>query len=265
MARAGELFRRRDVARERIGSAARAIVSGAKLPIRDALPEALRAKFVSPTGTFLVHLVPKSDTWEFEPLKSFVRAIRRVDSEATGVPITQSESIADMMRAFVSISLWSVVAVGVLTWLDFRAFRPVVLCMIPLFVGIILTLGLLSALGIPLSLANFFGIPILIGLGIDSNIHLLHRAEESIHAKKPSIEFGATKSAVVFTSLTTAIGFGGQIFASHRGMQALGWIMVVGSLVCLATSVWLLPALLRLQRSSRTNKQFDRTGRVDAE
>jgi predicted RND superfamily exporter protein len=94
----------------------------------------------------------------------------------------------------------------------------------------------------PLSLANFFGVPILIGPGIDSNVHLLHRVRER---SASALDFGATRSAVILTSIITAIGFGGQIFASHRGMQGLGWIIVIGSLACLATSVWLLPALLR--------------------
>lgn len=232
-------------------SAAEEILAGDRASLREALPGAVRARMVSPNGKLLVSLIPKADTWELEPLKRFVAAIRRVDPHATGVPITQSESIADMTRAFLLISLWSVVAVAVVTWLDFRRLVAVAICVGVLIGGIALTIGLLALLDIPLSLANFFGIPILIGLGIDSNIHLLHRGEENRHTGDPTVDFGGTRSAVIFTALTTAIGFGGQIFASHRGMQGLGWIMTVGSLVCLATSVWLLPAVMRLMRSAR--------------
>ncbi|MFO0830025.1 MAG: MMPL family transporter [Phycisphaerales bacterium] len=242
---------RRDEARTTIASAAASILDGASASLRDALPAAVRDRFVSPDGKLLVHMIPRNDTWEYEPLKSFVRAIRRVDPNSTGVPITQSESIGDMIRAFVSISLWSVVAVALIAWLDFRSVHAVILCTGVLLVGIVLTLGLLAVLRVPLSLANFFGIPILIGLGIDSNIHLLHRANETYRRPdaggSAQVEFGATRGAVIFTALTTAIGFGGQVFASHKGMQDLGWIMVIGSLVCLATSVWLLPALLRTE------------------
>ncbi len=231
--------------------AATHLIEGDGTDLRDALPAALRARLISPTGRYLVSLVPKEDTWELEPLGRFVAAMRRVDPDATGVPITQSESIADMTRAFLLISIASTLAVALITWLDFRRLRPVLLCVGTLAAGIAITVGLLAALDIPLSLANFFGIPILIGLGIDSNIHLLHRAEEphpASEADDGAVEFGGTRSAVIFTSLTTAIGFGGQIFASHQGMQGLGWIMAIGSLVCLATSLWLLPALLRVLR-----------------
>lgn len=230
--------------------AASAMLAGDEASLREALPAAVRARFVSPSGKLLVSLVPKGDTWELGPLKRFVAAMRSVDPQATGVPITQSESIEDMTRAFLLISLWSMLAVAVITWLDFRRLSAVALCAGVLAAGIAITVGLLALFDIPLSLANFFGVPILIGLGIDSNIHLLHRADEDRASPNATaaVEFGGTRSAVIFTALTTAIGFGGQIFASHRGMQGLGWIMTVGSLVCLATSVWLLPAALRVMR-----------------
>jgi predicted RND superfamily exporter protein len=243
---------------ERADRNAKEMLEGDRLPLREALPAAVRERFLSPSGRYLVSLVPKADTWELEPLKRFVAAIRRVEPNATGVPITQSESIEDMTHAFMLISLWSVVAVAAVTWLDFRRLGPVILCVGTLGAGIAITVGLLALLGIPLSLANFFGIPILIGLGIDSNIHLLHRAEETRDPSgSPEVTFGGTRSAVIFTALTTAIGFGGQIFASHRGMQGLGWIMVVGSLVCLATSIWLLPAIVRLLREKPRVQQSD--------
>lgn len=250
---------RRDETFARVQSAARAILVGSTLPLRDVLPDALRARFVSPSGRLLVQLIPAGDTWELEPLKEFVAAMRRVDPRATGVPITQSESINDMTRAFLGISLLSVLAVALVTWLDFRSIGAVALCTGTLLVGIALTLGALTVLGIPLSLANFFGIPILIGLGIDSNIHLLHRAKEDEASGNAEIDFGGTRGAVVFTALTTAIGFGGQIFASHQGMRGLGWIMVVGSLVCLATSVWVLPAILHLLRVRRLGQRSSST------
>jgi uncharacterized protein len=257
----GERLRREpEAARTELASAVAAsrraaqhLIEGETASLREALPAALRARFISPSGRYLVSLVPKEDTWEFEPLRRFVAALRRVDPEATGVPITQSESITDMTRAFLLISIASTLAVACITWLDFRRLRPVLLCVGVLAAGIAITVGLLAVLDIPLSLANFFGIPILIGLGIDSNIHLLHRADEpnppsDTAVDDRAVEFGGTRNAVILTSLTTAIGFGGQIFASHQGMQGLGWIMAIGSLVCLATSIWLLPALLRVLR-----------------
>jgi predicted RND superfamily exporter protein len=220
-------------------AAATGLVEGSAAGLRDALPEALRDRLVAPSGRFLVSLVPARDTWREEPLEAFVAAMRRVDPRATGVPITQSESIRDMRSSFITVSLLSIVAVAVIAFLDFRRVGETLLAVGSLLAGIILTLGVMALAGISLNLANFFAIPILIGLGIDSAIHLLHRARES------GDDFGSTRNAVVFTSITTAIGFGALVAASHRGLASLGWVMLIGSLACLFTTVVLLPAARR--------------------
>ena len=223
--------------------AATGLVEGSASGLRDALPAALRDRLMSPTGRFLVSLVPARDTWMEEPLAAFVAAIRRVDPAATGVPITQSESIRDMRGAFTTISLLSVLAVALIAWLDFRSIADTALAVGSLLAGIAITLGVMALGGITLNLANFFAIPILIGLGIDSAIHLIHRARET------GDDFGSTRNAVVFTSLTTAIGFGALVAASHRGLATLGWVMLIGSLACLFTTVVLLPAAMRVRRA----------------
>ena len=106
---------------------------------------------------------------------AFVSSIRRVDPQATGVPITQYESMNDMARAFTIMAVGAILVVALVVWLDFRSIVSTLLCMGSLAVGILWTLGLLALFSIPLNLANFFAIPILIGLGTDSSIHVLHR------------------------------------------------------------------------------------------
>jgi len=231
-----------DARAARAARAATGLVEGSAASLRDALPAALRARLMAPNGRFLVSLVPARDTWREEPLEAFVAAIRRVDPRATGVPITQSESIRDMRTAFVTVSLLSIVAVALLAWLDFRTVRETALAVGSLLAGITVTLGIMAIAGITLNLANFFAIPILIGLGIDSAIHILHRARQS------GDRLGGTRNAVIFTSVTTAIGFGALTAASHRGLASLGWVILIGSLACLVTTVVLLPAALRLGR-----------------
>ena len=100
-------------------------------------------------------------------------------------------------------------------------------------------------MGVSLNLANFFAIPILMGIGVDSSIHMLHRAREE---GNDAMDFGSTRRAVILTALTTTIGFGMLFFASHRGLQSLGIVMAVGSLSCLLAAIVLLPALLKFER-----------------
>src|SRR5207244_9113144 len=61
-------------------------------PIRlDDLPANLRERYVGKNGKWLVRIFSKDCLWNFEPLESFVRAVRTVDPEATGKPFTTLE------------------------------------------------------------------------------------------------------------------------------------------------------------------------------
>jgi len=215
------------------------IVHGAGLPLRDALPAAVAPRTVSASGKYLVRYIPRDDAWEEEPLARFVDAVREVDPAATGVPITQLESIRDMRQSFIDSSIWALVAVTLIAAISFRALVPALLATATVVAGVGMTLALLPVFGSHLNLANFFAVPMLIGLGIDSAIHIIHRFREDPANARPTIR------AVAFTALTTAIGFGALVFAEHRGMQSLGLAMGVGSIACMYVACVVLPLLLR--------------------
>ena len=194
----------------------------------------------------MVSLVPANDVWSPEPMARFVTAIRAIDPDVTGVPITQYESLRDMRRAFLTMAILSTGLVLVLVAIDFRRVRPVLVAMTSLAVGLLWTIGVASALGVHLNVANFFAVPILIGIGIDSAIHMLHRADE---CGDGPLDFRGTRGAVIVTALTTGIGFGSLVFAQHRGLESLGLVMAIGSACCLLSTVVLLPTLTSVGRS----------------
>ncbi len=239
--RAPEAAARTDAAVARVAIALGAIGKGAVGTLRDALPSAVSARLVAPSGQLLASLIPRDDIWEFAPLTRFVAAIRRVSADATGVPITVYESVLDMKHAFILMSTASLLAVAVIVWIDFRSLVATATCVLTLVIGLAWTLGAMSLLGIPLNLANFFGVPMLLGFGIDATVHLMHRARETGSARA----LGWTSRAVLISAATTAIGFGTLLFASHQGLRSLGWLIVIGTVATSVASVWLLPALLR--------------------
>jgi predicted RND superfamily exporter protein len=90
-------------------------------------------------------------------------------------------------------------------------------------------------------------IPLLLGMGIDSGIHLVHRSLHR-HAEEPPEGLAATHTAraVFYSALTTITSFGSLAFSSHRGLSDLGVLLVVGMLLTLACNLLVLPALIRL-------------------
>jgi len=222
--------------------AARQLQIGAGLSLRDSLPPAVRDSFSSANNQFAILLHPQEDIWEPGAMTPFVAAMRTVDPSVTGAPITVFESMQLMRASFVWQGLIASAFVLALLYVDFRSVKLTAIAFLSLLAGLGWTVGIMGLLKIPFTLANFFAIPIMIGLGIDSAIHITHRVLEGglTHG------FGSTRRAVMVTAITTTIGFGTLLFAQHRGLRGLGEVMTIASLCCLVSAVWLLPAMLRL-------------------
>jgi predicted RND superfamily exporter protein len=54
----------------------------------------------------------------------------------------------------------------------------------------------------------------------------------------------STAVAVLVDTITTIVGFGSLMIASHRGLQSLGRVLTIGVSCCMFTSLIMLPALL---------------------
>ncbi len=90
-------------------------------------------------------------------------------------------------------------------------------------------------------------VPVILGIGIDDGIHIVHRFRESPHEDLVQ-QFRHTGRGVVITSLTTLVGFGSMMFADSPGMASAGLVVVFGVGATLATAVTIVPALLKLTR-----------------
>jgi predicted RND superfamily exporter protein len=223
------------------------MLDGDQMTLREALPAAVRDQFVSADGHYLVMLHPKDDVWEYEPMRMFIEDVRAVDPNVTGTPITHLMSLGEMLRAFIIMSVLALAAIIVLLAIDFHSARDVILALAPLIVGLIWTVEVMGLFGLSFNLANFFAAPMLIGLGVDSAVHILHR----YHEGGDRLNMGHTRRAVILTALTTIIGFGALVIAHHRGLRSLGLVMAIGSTACMLSSIIVLPALLAWREQRR--------------
>ncbi len=57
--------------------------------------------------------------------------------------------------------------------------------------------------------------------------------------------------AIFVTTLTTATGFSGILFANHLGLHSMAWTAVIGMTLALVASVVVLPLLLALLHHRR--------------
>ena len=89
-------------------------------------------------------------------------------------------------------------------------------------------------------------LPLLLGIGVDSSIHLVHRARSASGAGG-NLLATSTANAVVLSAATTIASFGSLAFATHRGIASLGQLLTLGVVLTVLCNLVLLPALLELR------------------
>src|SRR6185436_6687900 len=115
------------------------------------------------------------------------------------------------------------------------------LAMVPLAMGFVQMCGLIGWLGIPFNPANLIALPLILGIGVDDGVHLVHEFRRQRGRFKLS---DSTAVAVILTSTTTMASFGSMILARHQGLRSLGQVLTLGVLLCLSSSSVFFPALL---------------------
>ncbi len=205
------------------------------------LPSSLVSRFVGADGKYLLRIFSRGDIWDMQTMEQFVREVRSVDPRVTGNPLQTYEASRQMKRSYQQAAWYALVAILAVLYLDFRSIRHTILAILPLAAAMLQLFGLLGLLGVPLNPANMIVLPLILGIGIDDGVHVVHdfRRCRGRYLISPS-----TANAVLITSLTTMVGFGSLMIAGHRGLQSLGRVLTLGVTCCLFTSLVMLPALL---------------------
>ena len=105
-------------------------------------------------------------------------------------------------------------------------------------------LGILAMLKMDLNPANLIVLPLILGIGVDDGVHVIHDfRRQKGDEYEPSAN---TINAIVLTSVTSIIGFGSLMIASHQGLYSVGLVLSVGVGCCLFVSLVFLPAVLTM-------------------
>lgn len=165
------------------------------------------------------------------------------DLSFTGRSLIKKELLSILRDDAVVISIVGLVLVNIVLFLDFRNIYYVFLCQLPVFISILWVLGIMGLSGISLNFMNTIVFVMLIGIGTDYTVHLLHRylADRDIGST-----FLQTGKSVLVAGLTTIAGFGSIGFSSYRGLATMGQVAAIGAALCVILSLSLIPALLRL-------------------
>ncbi|MGE0377292.1 MAG: MMPL family transporter, partial [Planctomycetaceae bacterium] len=149
------------------------------------------------------------------------------------------------------VGLYIAVMTAAAAIFDVANVRCTFLALLPPVGGFVLMFGILGLFGVELNPANLIVLPLILGIGVDDGVHVIHdfRAQRGRYHTSPS-----TINAIMLTSLTSMIGFGSMLVASHRGLASLGLVLVIGVGSCLFVSLVTLPAILTLISRRQTDE-----------
>ena len=213
---------------------------------RGDLPVALTERWIDSSGRELIEIVPAENINDNAAAERFVAAVHGIVPAATGLPVVFREASATAVRSFQLALGYALVMVAVLLALLLRRGRDVMLVLVPILFAAGATAGLTVWLGIPFNFANIIALPLLVGVGVDNGIHMVHRMRTEPPADGEPLAT-STPRAVLASGLTTIASFGNLAFSSHVGMASMGKLLTLGMAVTLAATLLLLPALYKLQ------------------
>jgi hopanoid biosynthesis associated RND transporter like protein HpnN len=211
----------------------------------DSLPTGLRERYVGRSGKWLLRVFAKDCLWDFEPLEHFTLQIAKVDPEATGKPFGTVEGLKAMKYGLERAGLYALLVIVAVLYLDFRSLRNTLIALTPLAMGVVLTLGVMGLFGVPLNPANMIAFPLILGVGVDNGVHVLHDYLLRRGEDRATISYAIGRGVMV-KALTTMIGFGTLMISTERGLVGLGLILTLGVGCSMLTALIFLPAMLSL-------------------
>ncbi len=205
----------------------------------DTLPASLRERYLSADGKWRVDIMPSADVRDHRALKEFVADVES-EFDDLGGGAAQSQKAGEVISgamlqatgiAFVIVAAMLIIFIG--------RIRLVGLVLFPLALAAVLTAATGVLLNIPFNYANVIVLPLLIGIGVDSGIHLVLRHDQV--AAGEGVYGTSTPRAILFSALTTVASFGSLMLSPHRGTASMGELLSIAIAFTLVCTLVVLP------------------------
>lgn len=210
----------------------------------------------------VVYLYPPGRIWKREPPARAVELARSLGPrvELTGANVVSRFLRHRVLQDALIAGVIGFLLVGLLLWLDFHNLRDTLLSLAPLSIGIVWMLGGMDLLGQSMNFMNIFVTTMIIGIGVDYGIHIVHRYRETAgDARADRVEgLVETGKAIALAALSTVVGFGSLSFSHYPGLQSMGRVAVLGAVSTALVATTMLPAYLSLRMERRRGGEEDR-------
>jgi len=176
---------------------------------------------------------------------------QRIRLDFAGDVAVSQALIEAIVRSQVGSLLASLLGVLAVIAILFHSVSWGMFCMVPAGIAVAATFAMMGLTAMPLGVATSMFSSMVLGVGVDFAIHLVHRYRESIrggvrHEAAVQDALAATGPGILINALAVTVGFGILMLSQVPANAQLGAITVVSLLGCLAATLLVIPALLRV-------------------
>ena len=206
------------------------------------LPQGLLELTGANAGQHNLVLMANGNLWDMKNSRALLDDLNR---ELEGQEFTGRNLINGVLYSLVThdaprVCLAALFMVCLATLIDLRRPLQALGAVAVLMAGMLWAVAGIALFQIKLSIVNIVGIAILLGIGVDVVIHLLHRIREEgpgrIHKALET-----TGWAAALSSTTTVLSFASLSLAGGRGIRGLGQLVLVGLTAITIAAFLLLP------------------------
>ena len=213
-------------------------------PVLEDLPQSLKNLLVDEDG-FYVYAYTKGSALDAAALSEERKIVERIYPDISGFGLLMEALVLGPLEWAPDVFLGILVFVTLLLVVDLRRPKWIFLALMPVLFGTAVTFGVLCWMGRSFNAVLFMSVPLIIGLGVDDGIHVVHRMREHPD-RRPSRAASSVGKAIMMTTLTTCASYSVLMFTDHVGMESMALVLLIGLPMCLLASVALLPAMATL-------------------
>jgi len=215
-------------------------LQAASIGIKD-LPADLVRRWVTRDGRYRLEILPRQNLNDSQHLINFITAVRKVAPDATGYPVVIHEGSIVVANAFKKAFTFSLVAIALILLVLMPKKSDAFLVLLPLVLSALFTGACMAILDLPLNFANIIALPLILGIGVDNGIHMVHRYH-TVNRNQRALMHSSTVRSIIFATLTTICSFGNLAASPHLGMASMGKLLTIGISASLVCTLVVLPA-----------------------
>ena len=176
-----------------------------------------------------------------------------IEMHVSGMPYIREVTTQKMVKEIVGFTFLSIVVAGLILYLFFRSWRPLVSVMAIVLISVVYMFGIMALLDFDVTILTGVLPPLLIIIGVENSIFMLnkyHREFEACHDKIQALKNVIVRigPANLLTNTTTAVSFASFIITRNALLVPFGILASICIMLTYVMTMVLLPTFFSYQK-----------------